>query len=141
MYLNSVPGSVPADAAAALFDTLVRYIRTALRTLLVAGLVIAAGAFFTGPSVTAVRTRSALGSGLGWLRRSGEHAGLSTGPVGRWTYAHRTGLRVGAVALAALVFVFWGQPTAVVVILIAILLLVVLGLIELIGRPAAAGHP
>jgi hypothetical protein len=141
MYLNSVPGSVPADAAAALFDTLVRFIRTALRTLLVAGLVIAAGAFFTGPSVTAVRTRSALASGLGWLRRSGERAGLSTGPVGTWTYAHRTGLRVGAVALAALVFVFWGQPTAVAVILIAILLLVVLGLIELIGRPAAAGHP
>ena len=60
MYLNSVPGSVPADAAAALFDTLVRFIRTALRTLLVVGLVVAAGAFFTGPSVTAVRTRSAL---------------------------------------------------------------------------------
>ena len=64
-----------------LFDTLIRFIRTELRTLLVAGLVIAAGAFFTGPSVTAVRTRSALGSGLGWLRRSGERAGLSTGPV------------------------------------------------------------
>ena len=141
MYLNSVPASVPADAAAALFDTLVRFIRTALRTLLLVGLVVAAGAFFTGPSVTAVRTRSALASGLGWLRSSGEHAGLSTGPVGTWTYAHRTGLRVGAVALAALVFVFWGQPTEVVVILIAILLLVVLGLIELIGRPAAAGHP
>ena len=53
--------------------------------------------------------------------------------------------RVGAVALAALVFVFWGQPTEAVVILIAILLLVVLGLIELIGRPpakpATAGQP
>ncbi len=141
MYLNSVPAAVPADAAAALFDTLVRFIRTALRTLLLVGLVIAAGAFFTGPSVTAVRTRSAIASGLGWLRRSGEHAGLSTGPVGTWTYAHRTGLRVGAVALAALVFVFWGQPTEAVVILIAILLLVVLGLIELIGRPTEAGHP
>jgi hypothetical protein len=49
-------------------------------------------------------------------------------------------------ALAALVFVFWGQPTAAVVIVIATLLLVVLGLIELIGgRPRAgpetAGHP
>jgi hypothetical protein len=33
--------------------------------------------------------------------------------------------------------VFWGQPTGVVVIVIAILLLVVLGLIELIGRPPA----
>jgi len=140
MYLNSVPATVPADAAAALFDTLVRFIRTALRTLLLVGLVVAAGAFFTGPSVTAVRTRSALASGLGWLRSTGEHAGLSTGPVGTWTYAHRTGLRVGAVALAALVFVFLGQPTEVAVILIAILLLVALGLIELIGRPAEASH-
>jgi hypothetical protein len=138
IYLNSIPASLPADAAAALFDTLVRFIRTALRTLLVVGLVVAAGAFFIGPSVTAVRTRAAFASGLGWLRRSGERAGLRTGPVGTWTYAHRTGLRVGAVALAALIFVFWGEPTALVVILIAILLLLALGLIELIGRPAPA---
>ncbi len=145
IYLNSVPASLPSDAAAAMFDTLVRFIRQALRTLLVVGLVVAAGAFLTGPSVTAVRTRRAFASGLAWVRTSGEHAGLRTGPVGRWTYAHRTGLRVAAVALAALVFVFWGQPTGLVVILIAILLLVVLGLIELIGRPPAqpetAGQP
>ena len=38
-------------------------------------------------------------------------------------------------ALAALLFVFWGRPTVLVVILIAVLLLAVLGLIELIGRP------
>jgi hypothetical protein len=41
------------------------------------------------------------------------------------------------VALFALIFVFWGHPTGLVVILLAVLLLVVLGLIELIGRPAA----
>ena len=39
-------------------------------------------------------------------------------------------------ALFALIFVFWGQPTALVVILLVVLLLVVLGLIELIGRPS-----
>ena len=48
-------------------------------------------------------------------------------------------------ALAALLFVFWGRPTGLVVILIAVLLLVVLGLIELVGRPptqpATAGQP
>ena len=49
-------------------------------------------------------------------------------------------LRVGAVALVALIFVFWAQPTALVVILIVVLLLVVLGLIELIGRPPAEPH-
>ncbi len=134
-YLNSVPASASAAAAAAAFDILVRFIRTALRTLLVVGLIVAVGAFFTGPSTAAVATRSAFSSGLGRLRRGGESAGLSTGPVGRWTYAHRHGLRIAAVALAALVFVFWGHPTAPVTIVIAVLLLVVLGLIELIGRP------
>ena len=146
IYLNSVPNAtLPSDAAAALFDTLVRFIRTALRTLLVVGLVVAIGAFFTGPSTTAVQTRSAFSKGFGWIRQRGDRAGVSTGPVGRWTYLHRVSLRVGAVALAVLVFIFWGRPTAAVVILIAVLLLVALGLIELIGRPpaqpVAAGHP
>ena len=141
IYLNSVPASAPADAAAAAFDILVRFIKTALRTLLVAGLIVAAGAFFTGPSAAAVRTRSAFSSGLGSLRRSGESAGLSTGPAGTWTYAHRHALRIGAVALAALIFVFWGQPTATVAIVIAVLLVLALGLIELIGRPPLRHAP
>jgi hypothetical protein len=141
-YLNSVPaGTLPPDAAAAAFDILVRFIRTALRTLLVAGLIVAAGAFFTGPSAAAVATRSAFSSGLGRLRRGGESAGLSTGPVGRWTYTYRHALRIGAVTLAALIFVFWGRPTAAVTIVIAVLLLVVLGLIELIGRPPPQPAP
>ncbi len=138
IYLNSVPNSaLPSNAAAAMFDTFVRFIKEGLRTLLVLGLIVAAGAFLTGPSVTAVRTRAAFGSGLGWVRRGGEHAGVSTGPAGTWTYAHRHALRISAVALIALLFVFWGQPTAAVVIGLAILLLVILGLIELIGRPPA----
>jgi hypothetical protein len=49
--------------------------------------------------------------------------------------------RIGAVALAALIFVFWGHPAAAVVVAIAILLLVVLGLIELIGRPPPRPAP
>jgi hypothetical protein len=143
VYLNSVPSNVlPADAAAALFDTFVRFIKDGLRWILVVGLVIAAGAFLTGPSVTAVRTRGAFTSGFGWLRHSGERMGLRTGPVGTWTYAHRRALRIAAVGLAALIFVFWGEPSAAVVIVIVVLLLVVLGLIELIGsRPPAPPTP
>jgi hypothetical protein len=142
VYLNTVPASLlPADAAAAMFDTLVRFIREGLRLLLVIGLVVAAGAFLTGPSVTAVRTRHGIVSALSWVRSSGERAGLHTGPAGRWTYAHRRGLRITAVALAAVVFVFWGEPSAAVVITIVVLLLVVLGLIELIGRPPSSPQP
>ena len=140
IYLNSVPSSVlPANAAAVLYDTLVRFIKDGLRVLLVVGLIVAVAAFFTGPSVTAVRTRGAVSSGLGWLRAGGERHGVSTGPVGQWTYQHRHALRIAAVALFGLIFVFWGRPTAAVAIVLAILLLLVLGLIELLGRPPVPG--
>jgi hypothetical protein len=138
IYLNSVPPSVlPGDAAAAAFDAMVYFIRVGLRVVLAVGLVVAIGAFITGPSRAAIQTRSALKSWLGWIRNFGERRGVSTGPVGEWTYAHRRGLRIGAVALFALIFVFWGHPTGLVVIVLVIVLLLVLGLIELIGRPPA----
>jgi hypothetical protein len=145
IYLNSVPNAtLPSDAAAALFDTLVRFIKDGLRALLVLGLLVAAGGFFMGPSATAVRTRRALKDGLGWLRARGERAGVPAGPVGTWTYGHRKLLRISAVVLVVLIFIFWGQPTGLVVLVLALVLLAVLGLIELIGRPPAprtAGHP
>jgi len=140
IYLSSVPSStLPTDAAGAAYDALVHFLRQGLRIVLVVGLVVAIAAFFTGPSHTAIQTRSGIKSGMEWIRNYGERRGVSTGPVGQWTYLHRRSLRIGAVALAALIFVFWGEPTVLVVILIVVLLLVVLGLIELIGRPPA--HP
>jgi hypothetical protein len=138
IYLNSVPPTVlPGDAAAAAFDAMVYFIRVGLRVVLAVGLVIAIGAFITGPSRAAIQTRSTLKSWLGWIRNFGERRGVSTGPVGEWTYAHRRGLRIGAVALFALIFVFWGHPTGLVVIVLVVVLVLVLGLIELIGRPPA----
>ena len=136
IYLNSVPSAtLPADAAAALFDTFIRFIKDGLRALLILGLVVAAGGFLMGPSVTAVRVRGALKAGLDWIRARGERAGVSTGPVGTWTYGHRRALQIGAVVLMVLIFVFWSQPTGLVVLLLAVVLLVLLGVIELIGRP------
>jgi hypothetical protein len=139
IYLSSVPGNTfPTDAAAAAYDALVHFLRLTLRVVLVVGLVVAIGAFFTGPSRAAVQTRSGIKSGIDWIRHYGERRGVSTGPVGEWTYLHRRGLRIGAVALFALIFVFVGEPNVVLVIVLVILLLLVLGLIELIGRPPAA---
>jgi len=141
IYLNSVPPSVlPGDAAAAAFDAFVYFIKITLRVVLAVALVVAIGAFITGPSRAAIQTRSGLKSGLGWVRNFGESRGVSAGPVGEWTYAHRKGLRIGAVALIALIFVFWGHPTGLVVILLVVILLLLLGLIELIGRPPAAAE-
>ncbi len=142
VYLSSVPPSVlPADAAAVLYDDLVRFIKDGLRVLLVAGLIVAIAALFTGPSAAAVSTRHALSSGLGQIRAGGERAGVHTGPAGRWTYAHRTALRVTAAVIATLVFIFWSSPTWVATLVIAIVLLVVLGIIELIASPPASPQP
>ena len=146
IYLNSVPTTtLPSDAAAVLYDSLVRFLRQGLRVVGVVALVIAIAAFFIGPSAAAVRSRGAVKSGIDWVRTLGERAGLRTGPVGVWTGAHKTILRVGAVALVGIIFVFWGQPTVAVVIGLVVLLLVLLGIIELIGgrpgAPEAAAHP
>jgi len=134
IYLRSVPQSVlPADAAAALYDTLIRFIRDGLRVLLLVGLVVATGAFLTGPSAAAVRVRRTARAGIDWTRARSERAGVHTGPVGEWVSAHKTVLRVAAVAVAALIFVFWGTPSLALVIWLVVLLLVVLGVIELLG--------
>ncbi|HEY6708573.1 MAG TPA: hypothetical protein VJB61_13400 [Actinomycetota bacterium] len=137
IYLDAVPASVlPHDAAAVLYDTIVRFLRLGLRTTLVLALVMAAGAFLTGQSVTAVRTRQGLTRAIASLQGGAEHAGLRTGPVGTWVYDNKRALRIGAVTLAALALVFWGRPTGKVVLGLTLALLVVLAIIEFLARPA-----
>ena len=137
IYLDAVPATVlPHDAAAVLYDTIVRFLRLGLRTILVLALVVAAGAFLSGSSVTAVRTRQGLTGVIGWLQGSAEHAGLRTGPVGTWVGANKRALRVTAVAAVALALVFWDRPTGKVVLGLTLVLLFVLAVIEFLGRPA-----
>jgi len=132
IYLDSVPAAVlPHDAAAVLYDTIVRFLRLGLRTVLVLAPVVAAAAFLTGPSVSAVRTRAGLAGAIGW---GVDRAGLPTGRVGAWVETNKRALRIGAVALACLALVFWGRPTGKVVLGLTLALLVVLALIEFLGR-------
>ena len=114
---------------------MVSYLRLGLRTILVLALVVAAGALVTGQSATAVRTRQRLTAGIGWLRGGADHAGWRTGPVGTWVHANKPLLRIGAVTLAVLALVFWGQPTGKTILLLTVLLLAVLALIEFLGQP------
>ena len=137
IYLDAVPAqALPHDAAAVLYDTIVRFLRLGLRTILVLALVVAAGAFLTGQSVTAMRTRQGLTGAIGWLQGSAEHAGWRTGPVGTWVYDHKRALRIAAVTAAALTLVFWGRPNGKVIIGLAVALLVALAVIEFLGRPS-----
>jgi len=139
IYLNSVPSSVlSSDAAAALYDTMVRFIKDGLRILLVLGLIVAAVAFFLGPSGSAARARAWVSGTISRLSRSGALRSPRAERTAQWTYQHRTGLRIGSAAVVALIFVFW--PSAVMAIVLAVILLLAFGVIELLGRARAPEH-
>lgn len=135
-YVGTTPANILTEAAAGnVYDTVVRFLRTALRALAVLGLVVALAAFITGPSSAAVRTRTALEKGIGSLRGSAEAAGWQTGRFGTWMYTHRRALQISTVVAGGLVLVFWTQPTGWVVVWIALAVVLLLGVIELLGRP------
>jgi len=72
---------------------------------------------------------NSVGAGMNKLRRGTAFTGLRASPFGEWTYAHRMALRIGATALAAIIFVFW--PSVVSAIVLAIVLLLVFLFVEL----------
>jgi hypothetical protein len=67
-YLDRLPADVSATAAATLFDTLVRFVRTGLWWVLAIGLLVALVAFLFGPSAPAVWTRRGVAAGANRLR-------------------------------------------------------------------------
>jgi hypothetical protein len=135
VLVNAVPAR-SAVATGASYDILVRFLRAGLRTAFAVGIVVALGAFLTGPSVTAVAIRKGVSSVFAWLRQGGARAGLRTGPVGPWVHTYRTPLRIGLVSIAVLVFVLLDRPSGLTVLLIAIVLLVCLGVVQFLDQPA-----
>ncbi|WP_432138341.1 hypothetical protein [Streptomyces sp. bgisy154] len=140
-YLDHLPPQVLSEsAAAAVFDTLLRFLKAGLRTAIVLGVVIALGAYLVGPGrlPVAVRGRSerAADSAARWAY--GHH--VRTGRVGTWTEAHRRWLASAALLIVILVFALWNHPTALTILLLVVILLAVLALLALLaasGRAAA----
>ncbi|WP_405806709.1 hypothetical protein OG729_16075 [Streptomyces sp. NBC_00210] len=123
IYLDRLPPSVYQPAASAVFDDLVRFLRSSVRAVAAVALVTAIGAFLIGPSRAAVTVRRAGADGIGSVRGATESAGLRLGPVGR--FVHRYKRWIGGVILlgAVLVLVTWSYPTTQVVLWIGLVVL------------------
>ena len=135
-YVETTPADIlSAEAAGGVFDTLVRFLRTALRALGVAALVVALAAFLAGPSRAAVRTRATFERSVGSARGGAEHAGWDTGRFGAWVFAQRRVLQVATLLIAGLVLMFWTQPTAWTVVWTAVAVVLVLAVIEFLSAP------
>jgi hypothetical protein len=139
LLVNSVAEQAAAPAAA-IFDTVVRFLWTALRTLFLVGLIIEVGAFLVGPAHSAVRLRAALSRMIDRLRGGAVRRRLQDGPVGPWVHEYRTALRIGLVLLAALVAIFLDRPTGGEILAIAVTLVVLLGVVEFLNQPRSPGE-
>ena len=131
--------SSPGAAATSFFDTLVRFLRNAIRTVAAVGLVLLVGAALAGPSPAAVRLRGAVGGGMSAL-------GLDLGRPALWTDRHRRALDIAIVVIAAVVLFATNAPTPGLVLGLAIAVLVGMLLVELLahahgGPPPYRGQP
>jgi hypothetical protein len=136
-YLTHLPpGTLPADAAAVVWDTMTQQLIVRLETVILVGLVIALGAWLTGPGRLAHTLRNGASRSITAARVGGQRLGWRSTVVDRWVAAHATALRAGALVLIIGIYAWWDRPTSSVVVWLTVTLLVLLALIELLRRGA-----
>jgi len=140
-YLDAIPASVmPPNAAAAIFDEIVRFLREGIRAVGLAALVFAAGAFLLGPSRTATTVRRTSTSGAAAASRGLSSLGVRMLPVSQRVAPHTHAVRIGLVLVAFMAFLLPAYPTPTLVVWIAVLLLAALLVLQVLsspGKPAA----
>ncbi|MFH8339395.1 hypothetical protein [Streptomyces sp. AM6-12] len=136
-YLDRLPADVSPDAAGAVYDTLTRFLETAVRMVIVLGVVIALGAWLSGSGRRAALVRGLWTEGIGAARGTAGRAGLRTGPVGPFVRRHRPWFTWLLVAAAVLVCLLWPYPTGWVILVIALCLLFALAAVEFLATDAA----
>ncbi|MFJ1809212.1 MULTISPECIES: hypothetical protein [unclassified Streptomyces] len=136
VYLDALPAGVSQPAAGSLYDTLTRFLRTSVRSVVALGVVIAVAAWLTGPGRHAALVRRLWHSGIGAVRGTADQAGLRTGPVGPFVDRYRTWITWILAAGAVLAFLLWPYPTGWVVVGLALALLFAMGVVDfLAARP------
>jgi hypothetical protein len=143
-YLDHLPAQVQSPAAAAaVFDTLLRFLRVALRTVLVLGVVVALGAYLVGPGALPRLLRTDCERGADAAARWTHARGLGTGAVGTVTARYRHWFTVGAVLAVSVAFALWDHPTVLTVVSLVLVLLAVLLVVALLaadGRATGGAH-
>ncbi|WP_262852413.1 hypothetical protein [Mumia quercus] len=133
LYLDAVPTDVlPTDAAAAIYDQLVLFLRTALRAVLVVALAVAATAFLLAPTGAGAALRTGVVGAAGRMR---ERSGIARGPVSTFVATYRTFARVSVVALGVLAYVALDHPSGGDALVIVVLVVVGLVVVELVAGP------
>jgi hypothetical protein len=135
VYLNALSPDVNHAAAAHVYDQLLGFLRTALRSMFVLGLIIAIGAWLAGPGATATSIRDFT---VGLFRGRGRTADARPSPAATFVFRHRAPLRVVVATIGIGILVVLSHPGPVGVLVIGIIVLVGLAVIEALSRNAAS---
>lgn len=126
-YLGLFPRPAGKLAGGAAYDQILESLRLAGRALFVLGIIVALGAWLSGPSAGAVRLRAMF---------TGKERSSEPGPFATWVGHARVGLRVVVIMLGAIALIAVDQPTGWTVVIIAVIVLLLIALIEFVGRSA-----
>src|SRR6478735_2613876 len=139
IYLNAVPtDQLPSDAAAAIYDTLVYFIRLNLRAVLVVALAVAFIAWITGSEGAPAALRRGTAGAVGKVRQGGDRVGIDTGAFGIALHTYKTPIRFAVLGVALLLYVLRDHPTGEFALVLLVIAGVILLLVELLSRPPEA---
>lgn len=143
IYLNHVPPEIlSTEAAAAIFDALVHYLRLGLRIVLVVALVVVLVAWLTGPSTLATGTRRRTTSAARTVAAAATRAGaagtasVETGAAGTFAREHLIALRLGIGGVAVLLYAVADHPGAGYALTLLVLAVLAALVVEFLARTA-----
>src|SRR5262249_15024145 len=104
IYLNAATSNaLPYDAAAAVYDTLLRFLHTSIRAVLTFSVVVLIAVIFAGPSRLAVWFRNHVRRIAAWLGKESDQAGLTWLSARSVVAEHKGLFRIGATVITFLV--------------------------------------
>jgi hypothetical protein len=135
VFLAAVPADqLPPDAAAAIYDQVVQFIRFNLRAVLVLFLAIAVVAWVTGPEPAPTAVRRAGTRAFDVVRHGSDRAGLDTGVFGEALGRYKNVIRAVIGGAVIVVYVMAAHPTGSFTLWLLAIALLVLVFVEVLAR-------
>lgn len=133
VFINAAynTAQIPTDAAQAFWDIFFKLLVTMQTTAITIGIVVAAIAFFAGPSKLALWLRHAIARGMALARGSADF-----GKFGEFVAANKAALRIGAVGVGVIVDILSAPLTPGFVIWTAVFVGLAVLIIEFFGQGA-----
>jgi hypothetical protein len=135
VYLNALGPDVNQTSAAHVYDQLLEFLRVALRSIFVLGIVTAIGAWLAGPGQMATTIRD---STVGLFRGRGRRPDAQPSRIAAFVARYRSPLRVVVATIGVAILVMLSHPGPIAVLTVAIIVLVCLAIIEALSRNASS---